>query len=489
MIFMLCACQLTPKEGVGAQKNTERMMANAEKDGADAGVSLREQYGIPAQYTWEAQGQDGVFSVKADAPIVVPEGSAMPIVRVKAANFTQEQVSALWDGLVGDTEMWNVTQGRSKEQIAEEILTIKQLMTDEQKLLEELGLDTESAKEHLSWLEDAYQTAPEKAEATRADGTLREKIYYANHPEESGEKVSVYTGFFASENAGGIEWSGKSFSVENNNDLKESVVLDSGRKLAVNRGATAYYSDRGNQGVNVSYSGLMPVSAETELDDAMMNKTGLPPEDAIAQVQALLDSAGGGMTVWRASLLTDGILYDENGGIVSDEAQCSYKIECVRETDGVSCSYITDSSATGDQGAAGATYAYWTYEKLEVYVNKDGIYNMYWISPLEVTETVSEDAQLKPFSEIKDIFEEMIFVKYEGDGKYGAGAFNVDRVELSLHRITEQNSYEDGLLIPVWNFYGSISHDPSDAYYNDSIASFMSINAIDGAIIDTSRGY
>lgn len=88
----------------------------------------------------------------------------------------------------------------------------------------------------------------------------------------------------------------------------------------------------------------------------------------------------------------------------------------------------------------------------------------------------------------------MMLVKYEAQAEYSKEDIEISRVTLSLHRIIEQNSNESGLLVPAWNFYGkqiSTLNDPDG--YSEPIEtlnqSFLTINAIDGSIIDISKGY
>lgn len=116
---------------------------------------------------------------------------------------------------------------------------------------------------------------------------------------------------------------------------------------------------------------------------------------------------------------------------------------------------------------------------------------MVWTCPIEVIETVSEDARLKPFSEIRGIFESMMLVKYEAQAENSAYDFDINRVTLSLHRIVEKNSNESGLLVPAWNYYGklTIKTDPPDGSSEDIGQSFLTVNAIDGSIIDIYKGY
>lgn len=57
-------------------------------------------------------------------------------------------------------------------------------------------------------------------------------------------------------------------------------------------------------------------------------------------------------------------------------------------------------------------------------------------------------------------------------------------------RVFEQGSAENGLLIPVWNFYGTRQRTFTDGETDETIPGIMlSINAVDGSIIDRALGY
>ena len=63
--------------------------------------------------------------------------------------------------------------------------------------------------------------------------------------------------------------------------------------------------------------------------------------------------------------------------------------------------------------------------------------------------------------------------------------YKIDRVELCLQRIAEPDSLYTGLLVPAWNFYGGHEYMQLD----DNSVPLLSINAIDGSIIDIAKGY
>ena len=60
------------------------------------------------------------------------------------------------------------------------------------------------------------------------------------------------------------------------------------------------------------------------------------------------------------------------------------------------------------------------------------------------------------YSDIQDIFDKMMFITYEFQAQ-GAKSLRLDisSVKLETMRIVEQDVDNSGLLVPVWNFYGT----------------------------------
>ena len=110
-ILSLAACQPTPQQAIVAGKDSDRMLEEAQKSAADStksstAISLSRQYDIPKTYIYEATGADGLLNISVDAEVDVPEGSFMPIYRAQKAKFSQELVSAFFEALCGDAEMY-----------------------------------------------------------------------------------------------------------------------------------------------------------------------------------------------------------------------------------------------------------------------------------------------------------------------------------------------------------------------------------------------
>ena len=72
---------------------------------------------------------------------------------------------------------------------------------------------------------------------------------------------------------------------------------------------------------------------------------------------------------------------------------------------------------------------------------------------------------------------------------------DVQEVRLGLMRIKAENNNDVGLLVPVWDFMGRVTKTETDTgediffVQNENGGVILTINAIDGSIIDRELGY
>ncbi len=144
-----------------------------------------------------------------------------------------------------------------------------------------------------------------------------------------------------------------------------------------------------------------------------------------------------------------------------------------------------------------STMETWSYESLCFYVDKDGIESMTYSNPYTIGNIKTENLNLLSFSEIMKIYEKMMVVTNADNMQYeNSRVYNIDRIVLGYARIYEPSTdAHTGILIPVWDFFGSMT---SESEYNgetesntskDPNESFLTINAVDGSIIDRNLGY
>ena len=122
---------------------------------------------------------------------------------------------------------------------------------------------------------------------------------------------------------------------------------------------------------------------------------------------------------------------------------------------------------------------------------------MYYSNPYTIGETKTENLNLLPFSEIMKTYEKMMVVTNADNMEYEKSrVYDIDRIVLGYARIYEPSTDpHTGLLVPVWDFFGSrkVEGDYDGNSYSDITDypnwSFLTINAVDGSIIDRDLGY
>lgn len=131
----------------------------------------------------------------------------------------------------------------------------------------------------------------------------------------------------------------------------------------------------------------------------------------------------------------------------------------------------------------------WSQESLILRVNDDGIVGVDYNSPISIKETVVDKSNIKDFSEIKTSFENMVTILYASEIDIDR-TIKIDRVELGYALISEQGSFDTGLLVPVWNFYGMWGYNYDFNMQGKSgSGDLVTVNAIDGSIINRENGY
>ena len=172
--------------------------------------------------------------------------------------------------------------------------------------------------------------------------------------------------------------------------------------------------------------------------------------------------------------------------------QVGYGVYFTRLLEGIPVTYTHagGSSMEEDEDVA------WPYENIWLIYTKEGFVNFQWIDPYQIEKESDEYVFLLPWSEIQGIFEEMLVKKYSdffADNKDVTVSFDINEVRLGYMRVIEKGNVFEGRMVPVWDFFGSetINYpDISEPYVIEGpYESWLTINAMDGTIIDRELGY
>ena len=136
----------------------------------------------------------------------------------------------------------------------------------------------------------------------------------------------------------------------------------------------------------------------------------------------------------------------------------------------------------------------WSYEVLDLVVNKDGVEYLEFDNRYDEGEVKTENLKLLSFDEIMKIYEKMMLVQNADTLNYEQERiYHINRITFGYTRIYEPASdSRTGILVPAWDFFGDFENTTSEGttYTNNmTYQSYLTINALDGSIIDRGLGY
>lgn len=447
-------------EGGGTQETDQ-----ADDEGTVAGA-IADQVKAPESYSWESG--DGMVSVKVDAPIVIPQGEGFKTWRVQSRVFTQEDYDRVSQTLLGGAELWNrdeeLMEGSHGFTAAEIDARIAEL---------------EARKE-----ENAKQGIEATVKEGSKDKSLDEQIeewrrLKENAPEEPSlvavPAVVSYTESteYEEENwlYGTASVDGRDFFVSLDNNLR-----DDWRWINFE----VRCEEANSNFINIA-DGTSVAAAE------------LPKEEIKGMAQEAMEAMG-----FTDFAVAGEEFFSSFSGVEREEStiaqvdQVGYGVYFTRLLEGIPVTY----THAGGNSMEEDVDVSWPYENIWLIYTKGGFANFQWIDPYQIEKESDEYVFLLPWSEIQGIFEEMLVKKYEdffAENKGVKVSFDINEVRLGYMRVIEKGNVFEGRMVPVWDFFGSetINYpDMSEPYMlGGPYESWLTINAMDGTIIDRELGY
>ena len=462
MLAAMAGCQATPEQPVVVQKDMEQMIEKAQqtpKASETQQIMLAEWLGAPERLKLELADKKGVLAVQVDADVVIPEAGAVATARVDKQVFSQETADKLMELLLKGQKLYEL-EGylqRTKAEIQERLVKLYAMQAGT------IPADVDGSIEQNIETEERQLTAASEERIRIPAQTTLHKRDMGDMPGEPYDYIE-----------GVVELDGLPayFLVEN--------------RLDRNKVNVTFYRD---MNARRYYMSLSELEGKLQVDETQLD-IGINAAAAQAQADALVEALG--QRNFVCACVEPSVSFGAEPampeGASLKDVPAAWIVRYVRVLNGVPVTYTRE---TGTNLESEENYAPpWQYEAITMIIDGTGIQEFNWKSPYTEPQIVTSDTNLLPFTEVQQVFEKMVLINYSA---YEVGLqIDISSIQLGLMRGTNSEERDAGVLIPVWDFFGSITALPDDGepyLFGRADDSLLTINAIDGSIIDRGLGY
>ncbi len=487
-LSLFAGCQKSPESPIVVGKNNDQLLEVAQTEN---NAPVLEQVQAPGSYQSSAESKSGKIKVRVDANVELPNTDKISILQVVNDNFTQEFVDKAIAVLLKDGPVYDAksVQQKTKAELQEGLLALK---------LRKAELEAQGMRPLAGDLNELPQNEEEKNAASAVE---------MNELDQVNQSITALESLIvdAPETAN-LKPSDKKFTIaESGNEWLSVAQPNEGAAGAkwmwVSNNATGgsfHYADRKDKvssyGTYYSYDQVAHLS-EPELKRAMeiVPAPEMTAQEAQTIAQGFLADMGiEDMNLAFVEEVVGGSSVLQGGGSNLGEYLKGYRLRFVRTVEGTPIVYTNFQVAWDPKDSMSAP---WSYEDFNMIVNDSGIVEVNWEAKYAISKSVLDKCALRPFEEIADVFNKMILIENAMFEENGV-KINISDINLGYTRVMEQNNNTYGLLVPTWNFYGTRT-----VYFKDDSGQLrenpeyekglclLTINAIDGSIIDRNIGY
>lgn len=432
-------------------------------------------YCEPEQYQTTVRDDSCGITVKVDAMVYSPKLESVPIREVSQAAFTNNQINPIRQELVGNAPLY---QGAFLSQYTKDTLALHIDILEKRLkgvIPTAYGEDMSDYEDKIAEDREKMKTAPDRAVSTvPSDGKLRTTAAWSEeYPENFFYNFMCGGGYSLDDE---ILW-----EVSTDGQYLSSCVSNSplkSNRLVFSKGENAF--------ISVTYLiqeyDETQIEADYEIPEYTEGSVTLSESDAILIANTFLRNTGlNNFVTMQCINETKTILADyvPFGSVPSwcIIHQNAYTIRYTRLVDGIPL--IGGGEGKAQEFVLGEILAkrWWPQEIIEFRINDDGIVAFTYQSPVVISENNTDNAELLPFDIIKEKFEQSVASVCLPNSSY-----HVNRIEFGYSMQSETDNYNTGILIPVWNFYGTIENGGILGYKGGE-ALLMSIDAIDDTVV------
>ena len=447
--FLLSACQPTPEVEPVAQKDSEALIERVEvaEEGVADMAKAPETRHITRALT-EVSQKTGI-DITIDADVVLPETDAIPVARVKNGPLDVSVLENIWKTLGNSSGMLtDLPRSYFEEQARMWIEFREEGVLGKYNSFEEM----EAAISEL-----LAEAATKPAEPVFSPESPMETIIESVL--EDGTPVKYIPSFYG--------WSDQETVYE--------MQLSTLGPISFLRNIDDSYSFEEYTAGDSPLDRYLPAIERGEFRVLLPERS---IEDAQAYAEQLLVDIG--ITDFTCVVARIAPLIPRFFDEQQDVCPCAYELVFTRQVAGVNVTYNDVKSSGGE-----------TKNRSDA-----GVFALEFRQPYEVTEIVTERAEILSLEEAVASFERMIgyqYAAYEtGEEELCDDAYLcIDEIRLGLTRIAEKNAQQQGYLVPSWTFFGSYDLDGfwPDGEGHHGTEAILIVNALDGSIIDPDRGF
>ena len=459
---LLCSCVPTPEEDV--------VISKTESGTEPIAVSDREQ--IPTEY--QTTMTENHVTVVFCAEVSLPESDRLPSYTLSSAGFTEEQLQAIVRALFGDEPVYESGEP-TKEELYPRLLAALEKLEEVKANPDKYEGGAKAYQDDVNELQAAYNAAPD------SDSLVQKTVAFATNNEDHsgvfgcrGKGVkSAYATLFVNTPIG-AESEEKAFLTYQNPE----------RHAGISRAREA------NPTLNVP--------------DPVVSR-----EEAVKIATALVEQMG--VTEYRVAGCEPGVRKDPyTGWCEADPNETPILVYFTRCMDGVQVTFDAHEYAESDFGEAYAEPM--PYERLTVGVDSQGVCSVFWNGPVTVGDCIEEDCEIlsadqaaqqaaKYLSFLYPVSDAINDANTDGQaqsqeqlsrGSVQTVTVKVDRIVLGWMQVREGTSVKSSRLVPVWDFFGTVTREYQNGetvVTDPGLMSLLTLDAQTGARIDRGHGY
>ena len=445
MIFM-AACQPTPEQETVGNKADGQLQQILESTAAPTGE-------IKVEERWETTLQQENINININAEINTPGVESYPVLSIAPIIMNQEWADKAIDVFFQGAALYE--RKMTKQDIEAKMLEIKKVMDQIQSgnyLNGFTDQDYTLLEGEYAVLLDMLETSPDENDLDESDSMLK-KINNGQFEMQTLEVMGKKDGSKFS-----------NLYIINNSSVKlNGIEYYNGRVRDFS--STKYDEYTQLKGISIS------IEEAKGIADVIINEMGIEGVE--------LNS------VKVANLYDIRPRFSPEEYISNEQA---YQFEYIKTYNGIGVYYF-DSQTRIEQAEDGvdleAYSAVLEPEKLTIIVDDRGVSFLNWKYPTYSDGIISGNVPLLDFEEIKEIFCNQVFYHQFYYGEEGNLDIYIDKITFSYFVQPVKDSNDEYIAIPVWDFI----NEASGEYNSGRASTYLTINAIDGTVINRDLGY